>query len=256
MQVGVSRAGTWRWSYAVPAAAAFTAVAWVMQVLLGRNLPTWAYYALLACGSLSALLAVLLQLRQSSIEQKGRLEAQALAEKTVEAYKLQIGDMLIPLSVVVTDIIAGNGQDRRDAQQTLCQSVVDLAAGEIGPGRTRACFFKYVDGSPRKLVRKNWKGRNRQPRPKFVEGTPEGSSFFRLVDNRAWEKVDDVDTAQLPGWNGGSEYKTFICTTVGSENHVYGILTLDSLQAGDLSDDDLLLMRLLAQLLAIGLSAG
>lgn len=252
---GTPRRGPWWWPYAVPAT--FTAAAWIMQVKVGDDLPTWANIALIVGGSLSALLAFLLPLRHASIERKGRLEAQALAEEAVGAYKLQMHDMLMPLSVVVTDIIAaGRGQARRDAQQTLRQLVIDLAAENIGPKRTRACFFEYSDESPRTLTPRNWRGRNRQPQTCFVENTPRGNAVFDLIDKRESSLVRDVDMAQLPGWTGNAEYKTFICATVFSGNRVYGMLTLDSLHAGDLYDDDLLLMCLLAQLLASGLAAG
>jgi hypothetical protein len=252
---GTLRRGPWWLPYVLPAM--FTAVAWIIQVQARGDLPTWTNVALISFGSLSALLAFILPLRQVGTERKGRLEAQALAEEAVGAYKLQMHDMLIPLSGIVTDIIAaGRGQVRRDVQQKLRQLVVDLAAENIGPERTRACFFEHTDGPPRTLTLKNWKGRNRQPHAPFVDGTPRGDSVFSLIDKRESSLVGDVSKAHLPEWSGNAEYKTFICATVSSGNLVYGMLTLDSLQVGDLCDDDLLLMRLLAQLLASGLAAG
>jgi hypothetical protein len=253
MLVGVARSGRRGWSHAL--AAIFTVAAWTTQVLIGEDLPAVAYIALLVCGGFSALLAYLLPVNYARLERAERLAARDLATKAVADYKLQVHDMLIPLSTLVTDILVETGQGRRNGQHTLRQLVVDLAAQNIGPERTRACFFEFSDGPPRMLTRPNWHGRNQNPRPCFQENTPEGNYVFSTVDRRGWILVKDVDTAQLPGWTGKAEYKTFICVTVCSEKHIYGMLTLDSLQAGDLNDDDLLLMRLLAQLLATGLSA-
>ena len=52
-----------------------------------------------------------------------------------------------------------------------------------------------------------------------------------------------------------SEYRTFICVAVVAGRRVFGILTVDSLHPGDLTDDDLDMARLFAQLLATGLAA-
>ena len=77
-----------------------------------------------------------------------------------------------------------------------------------------------------------------------------------IINNRDARLVEDVDTAGLPGWTpGASEYRTFICAAVFAGRRVFGILTVDSLHPGDLSEDDLDMARLFAQLLATGLAA-
>ena len=72
-----------------------------------------------------------------------------------------------------------------------------------------------------------------------------------IIDTRDARLVEDVDPSDLAGWSAGaSEYKTFICAAVFAGQRVFGILTVDSLHLGDLTDDDLDMARLFAHLLA------
>lgn len=91
---------------------------------------------------------------------------------------------------------------------------------------------------------------------KLTEGTPYGSLAMNLIDKPGAELIDDVDKAGLSGVPGQSEHKTLIFATVFAHDIPLGILTPDSLRPGDLKEDDLDLMRLFAQLLAIGLAVG
>ena len=77
-----------------------------------------------------------------------------------------------------------------------------------------------------------------------------------IIDTRDARLVENVDRSGLAGWTpGASEYKTFICAAVFAGERVFGILTVDSLRVGDLTDDDLDLARIFAQLLGTGLAA-
>lgn len=251
------RKRAWWWPVAVPAAA--TAAAWLIQVLVSDELPGWARAALVVAGALSTLLAFLLPTRQLINERRDRTEAEELAANAVASYKVKVHDMLIPLTLAVSNVVtASNARIRREEQQTLRQLVVDLAAEKIGPDRSRACFYGLdSSGNPGRHLRlKNWHGRNKMPQQEFTEGTPHGSLVMALIDELGAKLIDDVDKVGLSGAPGQFEHKTLIFATVFAHEIPLGILTLDSLRPGDLNVDDLDLMRLFAQLLATGLAVG
>lgn len=214
---------------------------------------------LIVAGTLAALLAFLLPTRQLMTERRNRAEAEHLASEAVASYKLKVHDMLIPLFLTVGDVVAApNTPARREAQQKLQQMVVDLAAEYIGPDRSRACFFALEGTTPsgRCLRLKNWRGRNKKPRQNFAEDTPCGEFAIKVVMSLDAQLIPDVDTAGLPDVTSDGSVKTFICATVFANDRPLGMLSLDSLQPGDLKEDDLDLIRLFAQLLATGLAAG
>jgi GAF domain-containing protein len=235
-----------------------TGAAWLIQVLISADLPGWGRAVLVVAGTLSALLAFVLPARQLAVERRTRDAAERLASNAVATYKLKVHDMLIPLSLMLGEAVAaGRAAERRDAQLALRQIAVAFAAENVGPERSRACYYQLNGSAPRRHVDlKNWHGRHKVPRPSFVENSPRGELVMEIINNRDARLVENVDTAGLPGWTpGGSEYKTFICAAVFAGRRVFGILTVDSLHPGDLSEDDLDMARLFAQLLATGLAA-
>jgi GAF domain-containing protein len=246
----------WWWPIALPAA--LTAAAWLIQVLVSADLPGWGRAVLVVAGTLSALLAFALPARQLAAERRTRDAAEQLAAEAVATYTLKVHDMLIPLALLVGEAVAaGRAGARKDAQSALRQMVVAFAAENVGPERSRACFYQLAGSAPRRHVDlRNWHGRHTVPRDRFTEDSPRGQLVMDIIRTRDARLVEDVDRAGLPGWSpGASEYKTFICAAVYAGDRVFGILTVDSLHAGDLTDDDLDLARLFAQLLATGLAA-
>lgn len=246
----------WWWPIALPTG--LTGAAWLIQVLISADLPGWGRAVLLAAGTLSAVLAFALPTRQIAAERRSRDAAEQLAAESVAAYKVSVHDMLIPLSLTVGEAVgAQRAADRREAQAALRQIAVAFAADYVGPDRSRACFYQLTGSAPRRRVElKNWQGRHKRPRPDFEESTPRGELVMDVMDHRDARLVPDVDAADLPGWApGASEYKTFLCATVFAGRRVFGILTVDSLRPGDLTEDDLDLARLFAQLLGVGLAA-
>jgi len=246
----------WWWPVALPAA--LTAAAWLIQVLISADLPGWGRVVLVVAGTLSALLAFVLPARQLAVERRTRDAAERLAEDAVATYKVKVHDMLIPLSLTVGEVVAaGRAAERHDAQLALRQMAVAFAAENVGPERSRACYYQLTGSAPRRHVDlKNWHGRHKVPRASFAENSPRGELVMDIITSRDARLVENVDAAGMPGWTPGeSEYKTFICAAVFAGRRVFGILTVDSLHPGDLSEDDLDMARLFAQLLATGLAA-
>ena len=60
----------WWWPVALPAA--LTGAAWLIQVLVSADLPSWGRIVLVLAGTLSALLAFALPARQLAVERRSR----------------------------------------------------------------------------------------------------------------------------------------------------------------------------------------
>lgn len=278
-----SRRPSW-WTLTLPAVT--SSAAWVTQVYFSDRLPAITQASLVTIGVLASALTVLLpalELRSSGRRSAGRdrslrspgrgvragrdaAEPDSTAGQPVDdhvvhrlaAYKIAIVDMLIPLALAVTDVLTTTGAAaRREARQSLRQLTVGFAAERVGPGRSRSCFYA-LETSPgtgeRTLRLRAWHGRHTPPRPRFDPSDPQEAQAFALVDSLDSMLVPDVQETYLPGWTGVAEYRTFIAVTVSAGETPLGLLTLDSLHPGDLSQEDLDLVRLFAQLLAAGLA--
>lgn len=66
----------------------------------------------------------------------------------------------------------------------------------------------------------------------------------------------DIDDEPPPGWDATKQrdYKTFISVSVTTMDTAYGMLTLDALEPGTLTKDDLHTLRLMASALAAALA--
>jgi GAF domain-containing protein len=126
----------------------------------------------------------------------------------------------------------------------------------IGPDRARACWFPLEEGPPKRLVPTDAFGRAGSASTTFVEGTPAGDAAIGMVLNDEDRMCEDILTDPPPGWDATKErdYRTFVSVSVIAGDTAYGMLTLDALEPGDLTRDDMRLLRLMAGALAVALS--
>lgn len=248
-------AAAW-WNLPLPALA--SSAAWITQIYFSEDLSALTQASLVAIGVLASALTVLLPALEIRRERRRIVAAEQMAADRLAEYKVTTNDMLIPLSLAVTDVLTtSSGAARREARQSLRQMTVDFAAEYVGPERSRSCFYGLEDDpatGARTLRLRAWHGRNKPPRPRFDPADEVDSQVFALVNSLDSMIVRDVQEVHQLGWTDLSEYRTFIAVTVCAGEQPLGLLTLDSLRAGDLSEEDLDLVRLFAQLLAAGLS--
>ena len=173
--------------------AGLTGAAWLIQVLVSADLPSWGRVVLILAGTLSALLAFALPARQLAAERRNRDAAEQLASEAVATYKIKVHDMLIPLALTVGEAVAAHrAPERRDAQAALRQMAVAFAAENVGPERSRACFYQLGGSAPRRHVDlKNWHGRHKVPRPRFTEDSPRGALVMDIIrtGTRGWSRT-------------------------------------------------------------------
>lgn len=235
-----------------------SAIAYVMQVLVGSRLPSWMYWVLIVIGAACAFIAIYLPIRQQRLEEFAKVQAQVVAEQAAVTMRTEMQEYLTPLLNLLGDITSEKlAKARRDKAAQLKRAVVHTVRGVIkADGRHRACYFELVAGPPRQLRCDNiWAGRDKGPTSVFKAGEPAGDEMLRMVDARESRLNQDVSVNEPPGWPGNRAYTTYITTTVAAGGSVFGMLTVDAVQPCCLTTEDEASMRLLAQLLGAGLAS-
>jgi GAF domain-containing protein len=83
-------------------------------------------------------------------------------------------------------------------------------------------------------------------------GNTRGDRAIALVKERKSLFVPDLDSDPPEDWEGsGSDYRTFISASIFAGERAYGMLTVDAPAADDLGENDVYLVLVLADLLAI-----
>jgi hypothetical protein len=188
-------------------------------------------------------------------------EAEKRLTRTIEAsmatYRVKINDGLRAFVVLLDEIINARPAERRELQGSMIQATMNFAAVTLGDGlRTRACYYRFEPGPPRRLSTRQYAGRQDEPRREFVEGEPAGDYVFRCFKDRR-AILHPHDTAgDRPPMHPGSGYHTFISAPVTSGDTLFGMLSVDSTRVGDLTQQDKIFITVIAQLLGSALAVG
>lgn len=186
-------------------------------------------------------------------------------EETAEQRELEaradtraaVNDALDPILRQLGDISAERSKPARD--RLIAQAipfVLNAASNLIGSERSRACWFELTDETPPRLVPRLAAGRTGSPTTTFEAGTAAGDATIGMVLAGENRLCRNIETEPPPGWDGTKQrdYKTFISVTVAAGDTAFGMLTLDALEAGDLTNDDLHMLGLMASALAAALA--
>jgi GAF domain-containing protein len=233
-------------------------VAYLPQVGVGDQLPSWANQTLKIGGIAGTLIAVLFAARQTRTEARAKEDAEQLAKTAVTNYRLALESILLPLTELFDRIItAPDESSRMEAKGAMKQAVVNSAvqfADVSDISRVRSCYFDY-DGKHGRLVCRTYTGRGSRPRTELSRAEPNHAEIFRLLEGRQSRLIENVDKENYPRFPLDGEHKTYILVPVATRAEVFGLLTLDALQEGDLKSQDEKEMLLLAQLLGIALAS-
>jgi hypothetical protein len=244
-----------RWPWAVPAvvfvvlsplAAAFTRDAG------GARLVFWIVVQVVATG----LAWLIPQLGQWRAEGRQKSAEEREFEARVQTF-LRMNDALDPILRLLGDLAVEPRAAERDKLRAQAVTVVLMSATQlIGPERARACWFRLEEGPPKRLVPTDAFGRAGSASTTFEEGTRAGDAAIGMVLHDEDRICEDIDTDPPPGWDAEKErdYRTFVSVSVIAGDTAYGMLTLDALEPGDLTKDDMRLLRLMAGALAVALS--
>lgn len=246
-------AGRWRWVapsivFVVlsPVAAAFTRDA------DGSTLVFWIAVQALATG----LAWFIPQWGQWRAEADRRSAEDREFEARVATF-LRMNDALDPIVRLLGEIaVEEDGAERAKLAAQAVPLVLTSASQLIGPDRARACWFRLQEGTPTTLVPLNAVGRAGPASTTFVAGTAAGDAAIAMVLKGEELLCEDIEANPPPGWDASRErdYRTFVAVSVIAADTAYGMLTLDALEPGDLTRDDMRLLRLMAGALAVALS--
>jgi hypothetical protein len=192
-------------------------------------------------------------------KERQRKEAERAAIDAAVEMRVTINDALDPIVRQLGRIAtAPNRQERGNLREATIPMVLDSAAHLIKGMRVRACWFRMVDGPPRRIEPVQYAGRADEPATVFVEGTPEGDSVFAMIRHNQHVQSANVDRDPPIGWYGseGHDYRSFVAVPVVAGHVAYGMLTVDAMNAGGVGRAEVPFVRLLAGLLAGALAYG
>jgi GAF domain-containing protein len=244
-----------RWPWAVPAVV-FVVLSPVAAALTrdadGARLTFWIVVQVLA----TALAWLIPQLGQWRAEGLQKSAEEREFEARVQTF-LRMNDALDPIMRLLGDLASEQQPVEREKLRAQAVTVVLMSATQlIGPDRARACWFRLDAGPPKRLVPTDAFGRAGSATTTFEEGTPAGDAAIGMVLDDEDRICEDIATDPPPGWDSTKErdYRTFVSVSVIAGDTAYGMLTLDALDPGDLTRDDMRLLRLMAGALAVALS--
>jgi hypothetical protein len=245
-----------RWRIGAAIAGAVGALAYLAQTLVGFDLALWLKILLASGGTGLLFFSIALPNWQVAQEARARKAALATANEAVAAYDIKVHKVLVPLSGLLGKVIAASEKERRALQERLKQFVIDSALDNMQGTDPRSCFYAVEENPHRRLVLDGaWRERNTRPREEFKTGDDAGNEALRILDDRETKFVRDTDKQPPPGWTQDRDYKTYIQVAVASGTKPYGLLCVDAVNPGDLTDIDRRHVELLAQRLGCALGA-
>lgn len=254
MPDGRDHSKAWPW---VAAALVFVLLSPVAAALTrtasGGWLAFWIVVQMLATG-LAFLIPQVRQIRASRNEVTAE---QREVEVRVET-RVAMNDALDPILRLLGQLALERDAEGRELLRAQAVPLVLATAAEfIGPERSRACWFRLDPGPPVSLEPVSAVGRAGSPTTTFVEGTTSGDATIGMVMADEDRLCRDILTEPPPGWDDTKQrdYRAFISVSVIAGDVAYGMLTLDAVEPDTLTEEDKGLLRLMAGMLAVALSA-
>jgi hypothetical protein len=185
-----------------------------------------------------------------------RARAQRAAVDAAVAMRVTMNDALDPIVRQLGRVVTAAKDDRAPLAEAAVPMALDSAAHLAGTGRVRACLFRFAPGTPMALVPAQYSGRVDDPLEPITEGTAEGDLVFGMIRHNQHLFCPDLDTGAPPGWRitAPQTYKSFAAVPVAAGQNAFGMLMVDSLDAGGIRRSDVPLIRLLGGLLAVALA--
>jgi hypothetical protein len=240
-----------KWRTTMVVSAAFAAGAIFQALLRSTNDQLW-----LTLSIAAGLVGVIVVPVFKDLDTRGE-------KRLLEKYQTRIHDSLTPLLQLHVQL----SEAREKAQQSkllqrLLQTCLIAAKGGTGDARVRASYYRVqprLGSKKERLEPETSVGRNISASSVFEKGTKNGNEVFRRLNaNETTFQADTskIDAGQLPGWNTtkNRDYKTFISVPVRGESSIYGMLTVDSTEVGDLTEYDEMYVRCIGLLLASGIA--
>ncbi|MFV0634619.1 GAF domain-containing protein [Demequina sp.] len=174
---------------------------------------------------------------------------------------VMVSDQFGPMAHALNKFAADSKPGRRYNLTSTLMSALSLAVGVTESDRVRATIFR-VDRSSGVEAFVPWDGltlgRGDAPQSRLERGTPEGDEVWDAAEGDDPRFYPDLEARVPSGWDASRKraYRAFITVPIFSGKSLEGLLTINSPKAGDLSDEDVTVMQVIASLMgtAIGMS--
>ncbi len=189
-------------------------------------------------------------------QQRRTQSAKDIAEETRTVTNNAISYAFTPLLATLADFVdATDPLTRARIKSELRTSTVYAASLAIGPDQgVRACLYEVDDpDAPRQLVWAHvYAGRGDEPKSTFTADTVRGDAALAMLRDNTHAFCADTESDPPPGWQEHPHvYRTFLAVPVLAQGRPLGMLTVDSLTAGDLRPErDRPILEVLARILA------
>ncbi|MEJ9078868.1 hypothetical protein WKY82_10640 [Gordonia malaquae] len=216
--------------------------------LVDPNSIAWLRWGLLGFGILATVLVVVaVVVRARSAKADVKLSELILREAATERHQLLDGD-LSPLLQLLAEAVYAESRDKQRELAGLVRKTVTVAASNVvapGVAQVRANLFRR-SGTKMTLDPGCFSGRGDKS-SRILTKDDETYQATMAGKYRLVRKVDDPNLV----------YQTFLTMPVSAgtgSKGVMGVLTVDSLQEGDLTKSDIPVMRVLAAIAAAAYS--
>lgn len=188
------------------------------------------------------------ELRQAELAQA---QARQDREDAVTEYGQLVNYTLTPIADVVARMLVTS--DRR-LRRALFASVYTLAVKalcDLLTPATRAAYYELIDG----VVTRLFANGPTTQRARFEPGSPAARAVIRLITRGEFVYLPDARANSTVRPSPGSTYRSVIAFSVRTDNHPFGMLTVDSPQIDAFSEKDIATVRVLAKLVATARAA-
>jgi len=188
-------------------------------------------------------------------EQRQAELAQAQArqdrEDAVTEYGQLVNYTLTPIADVVARMLVTADRKHRRALFASVYTLAVKALCDLLTPATRAAYYELTDG----VVTRLFANGPTTQRARFEPGSPAARAVIRLITRDEFVYVPDARTNPTVRPSPGSTYRSVIAFAVRTDNHPFGMLTVDSPQPDAFAEKDIATVRVLAKLVATARAA-
>ncbi|SHG67770.1 GAF domain-containing protein [Jatrophihabitans endophyticus] len=200
--------------------------------------------------------AAVLAVVQLVAQQRRERAAKSIADETRTVTVNAASNAFAPLLGLLVKLAEARTETaRRLIRAQVTRSVAYAASYAIGPDLgVRSCVFLLADGGRELRWSGVHAGRPDEPHSVFTAGTVRGDLALAMIADDGVAFCADTEAAPPPGWAEGHPhtYRTFLAVPVRAAGRAWGMLTVDSLTAGDLDPGrDRPILVVLAHILAV-----
>lgn len=191
------------------------------------------------------------------VKVKMREHARGLTiEEAKKKVSISFTDELRPLAVAIADVSRKASSDRTYATKQAAQVAATALRALVDDHahRSRAIVFS-LNADKQQMESIANVGRGKKPKP-FVVGDPRGDAALRFIQETKPVLYEDLSKKIPQGFKlSDHDYRTFVSVPIWTDTGVYGMVSIDTPEAGSLTDKDLALTALIAEMMAAAFEA-